>query len=452
MPSPNPLKVFTLLNCLAPRCLAETEETPAPKRRRRIYATPIVICLMIYQRLQKGCSQSAAVTWLCQHRSELWPEGTGCKRVEQATISCQTGAYCQARQKLPTLVCSRLLDQLSETIQTLLPPPPGGRRVVVIDGTTLRLTHAPELVQAYPPGGNQHGENHWPTLRVVAFHDAHSGLATRPSWGPMYGKHAVSEQHLALAALEHVPRDAVVMADANFGIFHFAFHVLHSGRPVLFRLTKARAQKMLGGKVNKPLHRAINWTPSAHERRAHPDLPEQAAVKGWVIVCRHPQNRKQKLYLFTTLAEKPKPMLALYKQRWNIETDLRHLKRTVHLHELTGKSKAMIEKELLIGVASYNLVRAVMGVAAAKAGLVPRQLSFANTLAGLQALPWIDPSRPAADYQHHIEMLLAGILQTRLPHRSAPRSYPRLVWGRGASFPSHSAALRPAENGPGEQV
>src|SRR5256885_1176100 len=66
--------------------------------------------------------------------------------------------------------------------------------VYVVDGTTLRLAHERELKRAFPPGRNQHGENHWPTMLLVAFHDVHTGLAMRPSWGAMYGPRPVGEQ------------------------------------------------------------------------------------------------------------------------------------------------------------------------------------------------------------------------------------------------------------------
>jgi hypothetical protein len=83
-------------------------------------------------------------------------------------------------------------------------------------------------------------------MRIVAFHDVHTGLALRPSLGAMYGSDAVSEQQLAQEAMERLPADALVLADANFGIFAFAHAVLQTQRAVLFRLTAGRAQKVLG--------------------------------------------------------------------------------------------------------------------------------------------------------------------------------------------------------------
>ena len=56
-------------------------------------------------------------------------------------------------------------------------------------------------------------------------------------------------------------------------------------------------------------------------------------------------GKRQKLYFFTTLDLPPKQILELYGYRWNIETDLRSLKREVRLPTLTAKSQAMVDKE-----------------------------------------------------------------------------------------------------------
>src|SRR3974390_3582231 len=112
---------------------------------------------------------------------------------------------------------NRVLDLCRQQLQQDWPGL--GRPVCVIDGSSLQLAHRPELVEAFPPGHNQHGENHWPILKIVVYHDAFSGLAWQPSWGPMYGAQAVSEQSLAKAALEPLPANAVVIVDGNFGIF-----------------------------------------------------------------------------------------------------------------------------------------------------------------------------------------------------------------------------------------
>ena len=87
-------------------------------------------------------------------------------------------------------------------------------------------------------------------------------------------------------------------------------------------------------------------------------------------------GKKQKLYFFTSLDLPAQRILELYGYRWNIETDLRSLKCEVRLHMLTAKSKDMVEKELVLGVAAYNLTRAAIHEAAAALEVSPRQFSF----------------------------------------------------------------------------
>ena len=71
--------------------------------------------------------------------------------------------------------------------------------------------------KAYPPTRNQHGESHWPMLRIVVLQDVETGMAEHPCWGPMYGAGAVSEQYLAERLLEPLPPGAIIMGTANLG-------------------------------------------------------------------------------------------------------------------------------------------------------------------------------------------------------------------------------------------
>jgi putative transposase len=409
--------------------------------RRGIYSVAVVIWLMIYQRLNSKGTLSSAVQFLAREATH-WRHGARVgKRMREGRISTGTGGYCQARQKVPTLVansvCDHILEQLQVLMREQLPDVP--RPVFVIDGTTLRLPHERELVKAFPPGRNQHGDNHWPTLLMVAFHDAHTGLAVRPSGGPMYGKRAVGEQQLAREALQRLPADAIVMGDGNFGIFVFAHAVQQSQRPTLLRLTAARAQKVLCGNGLRPgRRRKVEWEASRWERAAHPDLPDGAVLKGWIVACRNPKGNGEMLYFFTTLDLQPKRILALYKLRWNIETDLRSLKRTLELHQVTGKSKDMVEKEILMAVCAYNVVRAVLYLSACGAGLQPRQLSFSVAQdAVMAAWPYLQRAHTSVEFHEEVERLLRVVAQAKLPKRSRQRSYPREIWGRGGHFPFH---------------
>jgi hypothetical protein len=410
--------------------------------RDGIYSVMVVVWLMIWQRLQGGRPLTAAVQSLLQGQAGVLL--SPCRRVLQRKISAGTGGYCQARQKLPTLIASRVNDRIVEQLRREMQEGwPGLQRpIFLIDGSSLQLAHRRELVRRYSPGRNQHGENHWPVLLVVVFHDVFSGLALRPSWGSMYGPQAVGEQALAEQGLARLPIDALVLADGNFGIFAFAWAVQQSGRPMLFRLSKPRAQKILGSALVAGTDRRVVWKVSAWEQKQHSQLPAGASLEGRLVVCENPNRPGELLYLWTSLDLPAEELREIYKLRWNIETDLRSLKRTVGLPQLSGQSPEMVEKELLLAVAAYNLVRAVMCLAARRAALEPRQLSFSFVQTVVEAaLPGLDSARTEAEYAERFERVLHYAVQGgKLPQRSGRRSYLRAVWGRGANFPTHRRA------------
>jgi hypothetical protein len=404
--------------------------------RQGVYSVAVVVWLMIWQRLGIGRSLAAAVQCLLQGPAGVLLQP--CKRREQDKISAATGGYCQARQKLPKQVATEVTDRLVEQLRSQMQEgwPGLHRPIFLIDGSSLPLPHTPELVQGFSPGHNQFGANHWPMMRIVVFHDVSSGLALRPSWGPMYGKPAVSEQALAEQALQRLPDDAVVLADCNFGIFAFAWAVQQSRRPMILRLTQERARKILGTTLRPGMDRKLVWAASAWDQKAHPALPTGASLEGRLLVCENPSRPGQFLYLWTSLDLPAESILDMYKLRWNIETDLRSLKRTVGLQQLRGQSVDLVEKELLLAISAYNLVRAVMCLAARRAGFEPRRLSFSFVQTVVEAgLPGLDQATTDREYQQRLERLLRYAAQGKLPKRSRQRSYPREVWRHNQPFP-----------------
>jgi hypothetical protein len=353
-----------------------------------------------------------------------------CRRVRRKRISGRTGGYCQARLKLSKLLCRQVSQEILERLRQILNPS-GEPPLLVLDGTSLELEHSPQLLQHYPSAQNQHGESHWPVLRVVVLHEATTGLAQQPCWGPMYGSKAVSEQSLAEKAMDSAPPQALILADRNFGVFSVAYAAQQRGLNVVVRLTQQRAYKFAGPICQHGSQKVV-WEPSRLECRKH-QLPEQAAVAGRLIAVEIGRGKsKQWLYLFTTSPLPVQEVVDLYGQRWNIETDLRSLKRTVQLHHIRARSPEMMEKHLLMAISAYNLVRAVMCLAARRRSIDPRQLSFTQVLT-LVDCAWHKLITAPTKHQHDREFfrVLDLAAQCTLPKRRKHRSYPRQAWRRG---------------------
>jgi hypothetical protein len=411
------------------------QEQAGLRIKRGVYQAQVVLWLMMLQRLQGRGTLASAVQSLMQGAAD--PLLANCRRTRQRRFSCRTGGYCQARQKLPTVLCRQVSQEIVERLRQMLTSgePNGQQNVFVVDGSSLELEHEPKLARRYPPATNQHGRGHWPVLRLVVMHDAATGLAQQPCWGPMFGPQAVSEQELAQRAMDSLPGDAVILGDRNFGIFSTAYAAQLRRLAVVLRLTDVRARK-LAGPICQPGAYRVTWKPSRWDGGKGRCWPTDAVVHGRVVAARVGRGKSTHwLYLFTTLELPVEEIVEVYGRRWNIETDLRSLKRTVQLHHIRAKSEEMIEKEILMAVSAYNLVRAVMCMAARRSRIDPRQLSFSHVLNVVEAAwPKLMAAPNKLQHDHQFLRLLDLATQCTLPKRTKLRSYPRRLWRRPAGF------------------
>jgi len=438
MTSPDLSSIALIYERCAPATLFEyLQKQAGVKVRRGIYSLRVVVWMMILQRLHAKGTLTTAVQLLQQGAAEGLLEP--CKRVRERRIGCSPGGYCQGRQKASKLVVQQVSDEIVQRLRNELSQPwPGLKQpVFVVDGSSVQLAHKKELVEKYPPAKNQHGRAHWPVLRILVMHDLSSGMAERPCWGPMFGDQAVSEQELLERAIERLPPGAVVMGDRNFGIFAVGYAAKQSHHPVLLRLTEVRARKLYGGSISRQGDYSVCWKASRSDGRLRRPWPADASLQGRLIAWRVGRGKSKKwLYLFTDLDLPAQQIVDLYGRRGNIETDLRSLKRTVRLHQIAVKTVDLLEKELYTAISAYNLVRAVMCLAARRANLSPRQLSFSFVLDVVNAA-WPRLLAAKSREEHHAELdrVLDYAASYKLPKRKKRRSYPRAVWGRGAAFP-----------------
>jgi hypothetical protein len=121
--------------------------------------------------------------------ASFWPRP--CKRVRNwrehgKMPSSNTGASNQARQALPLSIVQQSCDHIFQQLVAQMGEPlVGSAGAFLLDGSSMRAAHTPELCETYPPVSNQHGTSHWPLMRVLVAHQLHTGLAMRPENGPM---------------------------------------------------------------------------------------------------------------------------------------------------------------------------------------------------------------------------------------------------------------------------
>lgn len=395
----------------------------------------LVIWLMVWQRSQGNASLGDAVAEV-----DLGPtfnELPDCKRVRDQNISVNTSAYSQARSRLSIEAATDAADRIFAHLTADLAPAGKGRHAYLIDGSSLTLGHHPELVAQFPPAINQHGVSHWPVVRFVVAHELATGLSPRCEWGPMYGPDATRETALAGPLIARLPASALIVYDRNFGIFGMTHVAVQAGHDVVVRMTDTRFRAQTRGMVpTRPGEWVGVWRPSRWDRQSNPDLPADAEVSGRFVEIRVMyQGKEFVLLVFTTdMTATFEELAALYRKRWDIETDIRDIKQTLDMDILFGRSGEMVEKEMLLGVVAYNLTLQVRRLAGEQAGVPVRELSFSRTLGLLKAFARGMIGGSSEQWAERFERLLKGVGRCRLPRRPN-RNYPRELIPRGRSFP-----------------
>jgi hypothetical protein len=145
-------------------------------------------------------------------------------------------------------------------------------------------------------------------------------------------------------------------------------------------------------------------------------LPESITVRELRYTIPVPGLRTRTVTLVTTLLDPieypPEDLAELYHGRWQVETNLCHLKRTMGMDVLHCKTVDGVTKELLVYVLVYNLVRLVMIEAARRHRLPLDRISF------IDALRWLGHARPG-------ETLPPLLLNPHRPNRLEPRAVKR---------------------------
>ncbi len=434
----------SLLQLFAEVVPAEWRTGQDGQKRTQIYTLPVVVAMMLLQRLNERGTQQEAVHQVAAGRLDHLL--ADCKRVQEEKISLNTGGYARACGRIGVGVMEKACDQMLVELSKRIEPQPEVKvPLLLLDGSSLRLEHAQGVLEDFPPAPNQYGEGYWGIMRWVAFHDLQTGIPLRPAWGAMFGAKAVSEQQLTEEVIARAPAGSVMMGDRNFGVFSVAYAVVQHHHQVLFRLTQGRAQALGAGKLLPTGERKVVWYPSRSDRKAHPGLPEDARIEGRLIVVTQ-NGFPEALYLFTTLPDPREKVVAWYAQRWNIELDFRTLKGTLRLQHLRGKTTEAVEKELLIAVVAYGLVRAFMALAARRAGLPPRRLSFTRAYGLLNAMIGKLCVVAVEEREQAYNRILDYMSQAKLPKRSKPRKYPRAVWYTRQEYPSRRAQNKDAQS------
>ena len=432
-------RAFELLEDVVDLRMADELWPAAPQA---VLTTSVVLWLLVLQRMQPDLTLETAIKALLQTRPAL---GSARRQARQQKLSDNSGAYSRARGRLDVAAAQWLAEEVAKSLMDRAEFSFAGRPVFLIDGTTITLAPEPSLRRKFPPARNQHGAGVWPVVQLVVCHELGSGAALIPEVGAMYGPEAISETALISEHLSRLPAEAIVLADAGYGIFSVAWQVAQSGRDFLIRLSAQRGNALrrkatlVSQTATTKTYRA-RWYPQGREQKRH-GYPPQAALDVWLhqIVI----HETLTLELVTTRPETAAELAQLYGRRGEVETDLRNLKVVLQLEVSRVRSVEMFRKELLASIVAYNLVAQFRQQAAALAQLPAKRLSFKRVWSGFRIFLLQSRHAEPDDWQAAYDRALYHASREKLPNRPG-RSYPRQTYSRRPKA-HHTQTRRPPQ-------
>lgn len=410
--------------------LKETlKHDPGCATRGGIFSSVVVIWLMIFQRLNEDHSLSAAVDELRAGRVKELLD-TRSKKAQSGKISGGTGSYSNARSRLLLEEVNRVADAIS----TALINAHGnkqmyGYKIYTVDGSTVHIPYTEENLEKYPQYSNQYGNAHYPLVRIGVATDALTGVALRPSYGAYNGDDSTNELKLAEEILERIPKGSIVIGDRYFGCARFVSCAIENGLEAICRVKESHAKRYIGSPKTLSGDISVQWQ-SNRSRTG-----DTYSVKGRFIwhTLRKKGCNPIKLILFTTLKLPIEKVVELYGLRWNVETDLRDIKTTLGLDFIYAKTPGMVAKEIVLGVAAYNLVQHVIVASAKILKVSPRELSFKRVLQRIRSVGSVIYATGFSERSNiAFNNFIIDLTCFKLPKRNKPRiSEPRKVWRRG---------------------
>lgn len=398
----------------------------------------VSLCRQLNHHWRQRCLDP--VTTLRAFLMQVLHGNTACDHLPHLIGKAFTGeAYCLARSRLPLELFQRLLTAICGALRTCRGGAGWhGHRVWLLDGSSCSMPDTEELQKAFgQPGGQKVGCG-FPVAHLLALFDFGTGFLLRVCAAPMR-THDMSQVERVHGEMQ--PGD-VLVGDRGFCSYAHLALLFQAGIYGLFRthqriivsFQKGRPfdapQSQLSDRnrrKGRPKSRWIKWLghvdqiveyfkpaqrPQWMTIEAYAALPDSITVRELRYRITERGFRTKEVLLVTTLLDNQRypsnDLAELYGHRWQVETNLRHLKQTLGMDILRTKSLNNVHKELCMFVLAYNLVRLVMLHASQQQCVPVDRISF------IDALRWLRRTNRDAEFPS----LLTNPLR---PGRSEPR-------------------------------
>ena len=408
----------SFFNLLTGPALLDEVESLLPQHRERLFPPTETLSMFLAQALNADRSCQKAVN------------NTVLNRIANSLPKCSThtGAYCRARQRLPTPMVSRLARVTGQQITALAPPTWHWRNrpVRLVDGTTVTLPDTPANQAAYPQSHNQKPGLGFPLCRMVGIVCLGSGALLNAATSAYQGKGS-DEQSLLRSILYTLKQGDILVGDAFYATYFLLCALRERGIDGVFeqhgsrqRTTDFRYGQRLGQRdhlivLPKPVIQPPWMSDAVYEQAPQAITVRELRTGGKTLVTT----------LLCAKQTSKDDLKSLYRDRWHVELDLRNIKTTLGMEQLSCLHPDMAVKEIWVYLLAYNLIRMLMAQVARFTLRLPRQLSFKHTVQICVALPLYHNLILHDDKRHTLFELIAQQRVGDRPGRVEPRALKR---------------------------
>jgi hypothetical protein len=348
-------------------------------KRERVYSNVVTFWSFLGQVISEDQSCKRAVSRLRQ-----W-----FKKNKRKLPSADTTSFCTARQNLPVEMLREVNRHIYGQLDAELPTDSlwRGFRVHAEDGTSAQMPDTEANQEKFPQPSIQAEGCGFPMVKLCGLINlGHGGLRDFTT-----GSINMSDQRGHDQLATYLTKNDLLIGDRLYSSYEIIATLEAKGVEYIGRHHQSRKIDFRYGQKIAENQRLVTWkkpqqqTPgSCLSKEEWNDLPEELVMR--LIRTKGPdrEGEQRTLYVVTSLhdhIEYPaEEIVSLYAHRWEIELRFRDIKTTMGMEVLRTKTPEMIEKEILMYMIAYNIVRLLMLKAGNLYGVNHRRISFKATI------------------------------------------------------------------------
>ncbi|NER26032.1 MAG: IS4 family transposase [Symploca sp. SIO1C2] len=401
------------------------------KYRNRLFNPIVTLWAFLSQVLDvdKSCHHalSRVIAWLSTENVEI--------------PSTSTSAYCQARKRLPEKFLENLFRDSGKNLSAQVNPSSlwCGRHIIILDCSTVSMPDTQANQKAYPQSGQQKKGCGFPIAKIgVLF-----SLATGAAIAVVIDILNSNDIKLARKLYQFLQPLDVLLGDSAFCSYADFFWLRQRGCDTVIRKHKGRCQQLKGGFIIANNDKIVTWRkpktcPRGLTKTEFSALPETQKIREVFYSIEQPGFRTQSVSVLTTLLDidafSTAALTQLYRSRWDVELNIKHLKTSLGMDVLRCQTPDMVRKEIYAFLLVYNLLRSLMWDAGITYSTPPLRLSLQGTR---QKFDNFIPQflSVCSDRVYRVyQTLLKVIVHKTVPSRPG-RVEPRVVKRRPKAYP-----------------